>query len=210
MRRLGAPLLFSLVIGVASGLPCAAQMLETETARLLQHGAGKAGGAFEVQTAPEGRVAPAPCPTIRPGDAGGATGVGDVELTLGQRTDMHFNAGCAFLGNPPGDSLNNVFSGAVAAVHRLGDRMLLFGEVLGSTAASSEAEGEDTVPDGITTIVPEAAGSELMGAEGLGWNITPRVLIFPGGSYDNTSAARLCIGFIFRWGTVPVPAPPAR
>lgn len=276
VNRYGAKLLFGLVIYCAWVIPCAAQMLETETARLLQRGAGKAGGAFEVQTASEGRegalpllfeygltdaleltVEPVPYATIRPAESSGATGPGDAEITLtygflpeqghrpamafaaefkvptahddligtgqadytayyivskkfGQRTDMHFNAAYAFLGSPPGVSLNNVFSGAVAAVYHFGDRTQLFGEVLGSTAASSEGEGGDTVPGGITTIVPEAAGSELVGTAGLGWNVSPRTLIYSGLSYDNTSAVQLRAGFTVRWGNPAVPAQPAR
>jgi len=276
VKRHGVPVLLGLAIGLASGAPCAAQMLETETARLLPGGSGKAGSAFELQTASAGRegalpllfeygltdrleltAEPVPYTTIRPADGQSATGVGDVELTLtygflpesgrrpamalaaevkiptahddligtgetdytayfilskklGQHTDMHFNASYAFLGSPPGVSLNNVFGGAIAAVHHLSQRTLLYGEVLGTTAASSEGEGGDTVPGGVTTIVPEAAGSELVGTAGLGWNVSPALLVFSGLSYDNTSALLLRAGFTFRWGAAPVPASPAR
>ena len=269
-------MLIGLAIGIASGLPCAAQMLETETARLLQGGSGKAGGAFEVQTASEGRegavpllfeyglidrleftAEPVPYTTIRPSDGRSATGLGDVELTLtysfltesgrrpamafaaevkiptahddligtgetdytayliaskklGQGTDLHVNASYSFLGSPAGVSLNNTFGGAIAAVHHFGERTAIFGEVLGSTAASSEGEGGNTMPGGITTIVPEAAGSELVGTAGMGWNISPETLVFAGLSYDNTSALQLRAGFTFRWGTVPVSPQPAR
>ena len=261
----------ALVIGCASVVPAAAQMLETETARLLQSGLGKAGGAFEVQTASEGRegalpvlfeygltdrleliVEPVPYTTIRPSENRGATGTGDLEFTLsyaflpesghrpamafaaecklptahndligtgetdytayfisskrvGRRTDLHFNAGYAFLGSPPGINLKNVFSGAVAAVFHLGDRTQLFAEALGSTAASSEGEGGDTVPGGVTTIAPEAAGAELVGTAGLGWTLSPRILVYAGLSYDNTSAIQLRSGFTMRWGEHPVP-----
>lgn len=263
------------MIGCASVVPAAAQMLETETARLLQRGSGKAGGAFEVQTASEGRegaapllfeygltdrleliVEPVPYATIRPAESRGATGAGDLELTLsygflpesghrpamafaaecklptardnligsgetdytayfiaskkvGQRTDLHVNAGYAFLGSPPGVKLNHVFSGAVAAVFHLGDRTQLFAEALGSTAASSEGEGGNAVPGGITTIAPEAAGSELVGTAGLGWTLSPQVFVYAGLSHDNTSATQLRSGFTFRWGEHPVPAQPA-
>ena len=88
----------------AFGGLCDAQTLETETARLLPRGRVEVGGSFEYQTASEGReraiplifeygitdkleiaFEPVPYTAIRPAVGPGATGPGDLEITLVQR-----------------------------------------------------------------------------------------------------------------------------
>jgi len=263
---MGPKVLLCLLCGFAAVVPSTAQMLETETARLLPGDAGKAGGAFEAQTASEGQegalplffeygltdvlelsVEPVPYTTIRPAEGAGAAGAGDVELTLtyrllpedghrpamaaageikvptahdtligtgetdytlyyivskklGQKTDLHFNATYAFLGSPPDTHLNNVYGGAIAVVYHLGERTVFFGEAIATSAAASGGEGGTVEPGGITTIVPEAAGSEFVGTAGLGWNVTQQSLVHTAISYDNTSALLLRAGYVFRWG----------
>ena len=89
------------LVAVASWNRCEAQMLETETARLLHEGSWKWGAAFEVQHSSQGTetafplfieygllnslelaVEPVPFTAIRPKEGHGATGLGDVEVTL--------------------------------------------------------------------------------------------------------------------------------
>jgi hypothetical protein len=237
-----------------------AQLLETETARLLRRGWWKVGGAFETQSSADGRemavpllleygvsarlellVEPVPYTEIRPSVGRHATGPGDIEATatfglltergaapalalaaevkiptandvligtgradyttyliaskrLG-RLDTHYNVAYSIIGSPAGTSLNNIWSGAVAAVLPAGHRWQVFGEALGNTAAAPEAEGGDA--PGETTPVPEAAGAEVVGTLGAGFLVVPSSLLYFGVSYDNNKAAQLRVGSTF-------------
>ncbi len=114
---MGSPARFSLLFALAFtlGRPCAAQTLETETARLLSHGAVEGGAGFELQTSGEGVesaipllinygvtddlelvVEPVPYTSIRPKVGPHALGRGDLEITLQYRPYNDVWRGLAF------------------------------------------------------------------------------------------------------------------
>jgi hypothetical protein len=99
-QAIGGPMILVSTLFLLSATTSAAQMLETETARLLPARAWKVGNAFEFQTSSEGTeaavpvaieygltdrvellVEPVPYTAIRPTVGRHATGVGDVEAT---------------------------------------------------------------------------------------------------------------------------------
>jgi hypothetical protein len=234
------------------------QTLETETARLLAHGAWKLGGTYEFQTSADGRegampllaeyglsdrvellVEPVPYTAIHPAGEHQVTGAGDLEATVTMLVrhettrwpafavaaevkvptarnpligtgetdytgyaiaskrvgpvDTHANVSYTIMGSPAGISLNNIWSGALAAVYRPTRRWELFGETLGSTAAAPEGEAGDSQGP-VAPVVPEAAGAELVGTLGAGRFVASSVLLYGAVSYDNTHATQLRTG----------------
>src|SRR5260221_382086 len=103
---MGLRLLVAAAVIAACASRASAQEIETETARVLPQGGVKGGAGVEVQTSPDGNevaaptfieggltdrlelvVEPVPFTTIRPSTGPKATGIGDIEVTLGVRTD---------------------------------------------------------------------------------------------------------------------------
>jgi hypothetical protein len=102
------------------------------------------------------------------------------------RFDVHANLGYTVIGQPSGVELGNIVGGALAGEYFLGDRMELFGEVLGNT--SSGGGGEGGGPEGQGAVSPEATGGELVGTLGAGVHPVPSLLLSMSLSYDNNSA----------------------
>jgi hypothetical protein len=84
--------------------------------------------------------------------------------------EAHLNFSYAIIGQPPGAQVDNVFSFAVAARWYVSERLDLFAEVLGNTAASPEAEGGGEVgPNAELTARSWSARS----APASGWRLGP-------------------------------------
>jgi hypothetical protein len=99
------------------------------------------------------------------------------------RVDTHLNGGYTIIGRPPGANVSNIFSFAVAAKWYVTDRIDLFAEVLGNTAASPEAEATASA-----AAPAELTGGELVGTVGGGFLVVPWALVSLGVSYDNNQA----------------------
>lgn len=105
--------------------------------------------------------------------------------------DVHAHVGYAVLGNPPGQKLDNVFQGALAAVYRPTPRFEYFGEVLGTTG--SAAEGDTATSN---AVVPEAPSGEVVETLGIGWSPERArgALFFFSVSHDNQNAIQFRVG----------------
>jgi len=111
--------------------------------------------------------------------------------------DTHANLSYTVQGNPPGARLNGIIAYALAAVFRPNDRSEYFAETLGNTSAGPEGEGGGG--SGTGTVVPEAAGGELVGTIGAGRYVRPNLLLYLGVSYDNKHALQFRPGLPFRF-----------
>ncbi len=98
------------------------------------------------------------------------------------RFDSHANLGYTIVGQPPGIQLSNIINGALATEFHASDANLLFAEVLGTTAASSEGS------DSGSSTAPEVAGSELIGTLGAAHFVSHGVQLSFSLSYDSTHA----------------------
>jgi hypothetical protein len=104
------------------------------------------------------------------------------------KSDLHGNASYTVLGDPAGIQLHNIFGFAAAEEYHLNKKIDLVGEFLATTSALAEGtEGESTV-------VPEAAGSEVVGMIGARYYFK-NILISFGVTYDNNKAVLFRPGF---------------
>jgi hypothetical protein len=110
--------------------------------------------------------------------------------------DTHANIAYTISGQPGGVHLNNIVSFALGSVADFGKNEL-FGEFLGSTAASPE--GPEKMADGAPAIVPEAAGGELVGTLGVGRSFVEGMLTYLSVSVDNNGAILFRPGFVLHW-----------
>jgi hypothetical protein len=249
------------VTAVYTGV-AAAQMLETETARVLPQGTLEVTGAYEHQVSTEGTegavpfaleyglsqrieflVEPVAYTAIRPNNGAHATGPGDLETTLtcllrreGSRApalalagelkiptaesvligtdqydyttyliasrrfgavDAHANLGYAILGQPPGVTLNNTFSFAVAAILHPESRLQWFAEVLGVTASAPEANTTSSTNE--SSVAPETGGAELNGTLGASFAPRPSYKLYLAVTYDNNNAVLFRPGVTLRF-----------
>ena len=98
--------------------------------------------------------------------------------------DAHANFGYTFVGSPPGASLGNIFDYAVAVEYFASKRTQLVAEVIGNTSSGS---GEGSPSTG-GTIIPEAAGGEVVGLIGVRHEFNDSVAVSLGVTYDNNHA----------------------
>ena len=110
--------------------------------------------------------------------------------------DTHANLGYTVVGHPAGSSLQNIFNFAVAVELPFGKeaRNTLFGEVLANTASSSTPEGAGSPG----TVVPEAAGGEIVGTVGVTRLLSSAFKLSFGVSVDNNGAVLFRPGFVIR------------
>jgi len=152
------------------------------------------GGYPAVAVAAEVKFATSENPLISTGMTDGS-GYLIASKRLGQ-FDVHANLGYTIFGQPPGATLNNIFSGALAAEFHAHRRLLIFGEMLGNTSSTPEGGGDQ--PGNPNVVVPEAAGGELVGTLGLGVLPTDRFMVSLGLSYDNNHAWLIRPGLTYR------------
>jgi hypothetical protein len=107
--------------------------------------------------------------------------------------DTHYNLSYTHVGKSEGVHLNDIVGFAVAGVYRASARVQLFGEVLGNTASTPEAD-----TGGESAAVPEAAGGELVGTLGAAWYVGQTAKLYLGLSYDNNSAVLFHPGLTIR------------
>jgi hypothetical protein len=107
------------------------------------------------------------------------------------RLDTHAHASYTFVGQPSGAQLGNIFGYGVAGIFQAWTHVDLFGEVLGNSASTPGGEGS-----GLTTIVPEAAGGELVVTGGAAWRARPGITFYVSESRDNIGALLLRTGFV--------------
>lgn len=232
-----------------------AQLIETETARVLPAGVWEIGAAFEPQTSSDGTekalplmvtwgitgklelmVEPVAYTSIRPKTGPSGVGAGDIEITVtyvfkpegalpalalageakvptarnrligtGQsdyamylteskrfgRLDTHAHASYTFVGQPPAVQLGNIFGYGVAGILRTWKRVDIFGELLGNSASTPGGEGS-----GMTPVVQEAAGGEVVVTGGAAFRPRPWMTLYVSESRDNIGALLLRTGFV--------------
>ena len=134
--------------------------------------------------------------------------------------DTHLNFGYAILGEPPGVSLNDIFTYAAAAEYHVTPRWDLVAEVVGNTSSSptttqptaqppdapgaGEGGGEGPGnPGSENTLVPEAAGNEIVGLVGARFRVLPNLIISAGLAYDNNHALLFRPGVTYRFDDIP-------
>lgn len=118
--------------------------------------------------------------------------------------DIHGNLSYTFLGKPDGTDLNNIMGYALGTIYKVNDKFILFGEVYGNTSALSEGEtpeGQDLGSEGDTVnVISEISGGEFVGALGLGYYISPKLLLSFGINYDNNNAFLFRPGIEYKFG----------
>lgn len=110
------------------------------------------------------------------------------------RFDTHANVGYTIVGSPSGLSLSNRIMGALASEFSLTPSTILYGEVLGSTAAGG-GEGAAAAPG--TPVVPEASGDQIFGTLGIAHSFLPGSRLSLGLSRDNVGAMQIRPGITF-------------
>jgi len=126
------------------------------------------------------------------------------------RCDVHLNFGYGILGEPPGVTLNNIFTYAAALEYHVIDRKLdLVAELVGNTSSSPsgpQAEAPDVPlpgePGSEAGLVPEAAGQEITGTLGMRYYIRSNAFLSVGITYDNNSALLVRPGFTYRFSDI--------
>lgn len=111
--------------------------------------------------------------------------------------DTHANLAYAIIGQPPGVTLNNTFSFAVAAVLHPGNRLQWFAEVLGVTATAPEAKS--TASSNESSVAPETGGAELNGTLGTSFDARPGCKLYLAVTYDNNNAVLFRPGMTLRF-----------
>ena len=111
--------------------------------------------------------------------------------------DVHFNAGYALLGAPPGVQVSNIFSFALAARYFVGAKLDLHAEVFADTESSGENEGAGTGTG--MGASGELAGGELFATVGAGYKLEPWLLLSLGFTYDNNNAFMVHPGAQFKF-----------
>lgn len=106
--------------------------------------------------------------------------------------DVHANLSFTLVGQPSGTSLNNTIGFNLAGIYKLDPKYSLFAEVLTNSSASGSS-GESSQG----SIVPEAAGSEIVGTAGVGKNLGGGLFMYLGFSDDNNGAFQAKTGFTF-------------
>ncbi len=110
--------------------------------------------------------------------------------------DTHANLSYTVIGQPAGVQLNNTYGFAVAGMYRSSGPLTVFGEVLGSSAASPESDAPNgSIPSNAVAI--EAPGAELVGTLGVGTNVRPDLFASLSVSYDNNNAVLFRPGLVF-------------
>jgi len=104
------------------------------------------------------------------------------------RFDAHLNAGYTVVGSPKGQTLQNRVMGALATEFRVNPSTILYGEVLGSTAAGG-GEGTPTPPG--STPVPEGSGDEIFGTVGIAHSFRRGARLSLGLTRDNVGAMQV-------------------
>lgn len=105
------------------------------------------------------------------------------------RLDSHVNISYTLVGKPRGAQLNNIFGGAIAGVLSLdaANTNHIFAEILANSPSTSTPES--TTPPPVGTVVPEAAGGEIVGTIGFARSLANhRVELSAGISLDNNGA----------------------
>jgi hypothetical protein len=98
------------------------------------------------------------------------------------RFDAHANIGYSFMGKPAGLPIHNTLNLAVALEDRMSPSTVLMAEVLSTTAAAVEGEGEASVTS------PEIAGAEQVVMVGVRYRRGQHAWFSLGITYDNTKA----------------------
>lgn len=104
------------------------------------------------------------------------------------RFDNHANVGYTVVGSPSGLALSNRIMGALASEFALTSATILYGEVLGSTAAGG-GEGAAAAPG--APVVPEASGDQIFGTLGIAHSFFPGSRFSLGVSRDNVGAVQV-------------------
>jgi hypothetical protein len=113
------------------------------------------------------------------------------------RVDAHANVSYTVVGRPAGAALKNIFGFALGAEWGWGPTSEVFGEILGNTAASANAEpGTVTDTSGTTS---EAPSGEVSATVGVARRIGPSLRGFLGLSVDNNGAVLFHPGFTMRF-----------
>jgi len=107
--------------------------------------------------------------------------------------DTHCNFSYTHVGRSEGVDLNDIVGFAMAGVYHASARVQLYGEVLGNTASTPEAD-----KGGESAVVPEAAGGELVGTLGAAWYVGQTAKLYLGVSYDNNNAVLIHPGLTIR------------
>lgn len=114
-----------------------------------------------------------------------------------KRLDTHANVSYTIVGQPAGANLKNIFGFALGAEWQWSTANALFGEVLGNTAASANAEpGTGTGTGAATT---EAPSGEVSASLGFAHYLTPGLRGSIGFSVDNNGAVLFRPGFTMRF-----------
>jgi len=112
--------------------------------------------------------------------------------------DTHVNLGYTIVGQPAGQTLNNLFSYAAAIEYRLSTTWDIVTEAYGNT--STLVETQDAVNGvGESTVTPEASGGELVGMVGGRYRVSAHFLFAFGVSYDNSNALLFVPGLEYRF-----------
>ncbi len=112
------------------------------------------------------------------------------------RSDTHFNLAYNVLGQPEGASLSNTIGYAVAEEFRISPRLELVAELTGVTSATGE--GAEGAPSPV--LVAEAPGAEQVVLAGMRYDISPRMTLAMGVSYDNNHALLVRPGLTWHFG----------
>ena len=100
--------------------------------------------------------------------------------------DVHLMAGYSIMGKVPGLQIKNTFDYGAAFEYFINEKFDLVGEVVGNTAAASEAEAESA-----SAVTSEVAGAETVGMLGFRWHYTKNQAFCFGVTYDNNKAVML-------------------
>ena len=106
--------------------------------------------------------------------------------------DVHINFGYTFMGQPNGQTVNDLFNYALGIEYEVGHQWELIAEVYGNTSSLSGRETEGEHP-GIanSAVTPESAGNEVVGTVGARYLYTKSTIFSFGISYDNNDALLL-------------------
>jgi hypothetical protein len=100
------------------------------------------------------------------------------------RVDFHANLGYTWVGSPPGQTLSNRATAALATEFSLTPATILYGEVLGSTGVGGEGTNSGTTP------IPEAGGDQVFGSLGIAHRFHRGFQLSLGVTRDNVGAVQ--------------------
>ncbi len=106
--------------------------------------------------------------------------------------DVHVNLGYTFMGQPDGQTVNDLFNYALGAEYEVSIQWELIGEIYGNTSSLSGNETQSEHP-GIanSAVAPESAGNEVVGTVGARYHYDKSTIFSFGVSYDNNDALLL-------------------